>query len=58
MAATCSAAQWQTKLWDIGTPEEQVEDADKDHIGTLLFQHFDFDGNYHEEPLQTLPPTA
>ena len=58
MAATCSAEEWQTKLWDIGAPEEQVDEADKDHIGTLLFQHFDLGGNYHEQPLQTLPPTT
>ena len=58
MAATCSAAQWQTKLWAIGTPQQQVGGADNDYIGKLLFQHIDFDGNYYEEPLQTLPPAA
>ena len=58
MAATCSTAQWQTQLWATGTPEQQVGDADEDYIGTLLFQHIDFDGNYHEDPLQTLPPKA
>ena len=58
MAATCTTAQWQTKLWAIGVPEEQVMDADKDHFGTLIFQHIDLEGHYHEEPLQTLPPSA
>ena len=50
-----STAQWQNKLQALGMPAEQVDSADKDQVGTYLFQHFDSDGTYHEDPLQTLP---
>ena len=55
MAALRSTAQWQNKLRALGMPEQQVEDADKEQTGTFLFQNFDSEGNYHEDPLQTLP---
>ena len=55
MAALRSTAQWRNKVLALGMPEQQVEDADKEQIGTFLFQHFDSEGNYHEDPLQTLP---
>ena len=55
MAALRSTAQWQSKLRALGMPEQQVDDADKEQIGTFLFQHFDSEGNYYEDPLQTLP---
>ena len=58
IAATRTTGQWQIKLLALGMPEQQVEDAGKEQIGILLFQHFDSEGNYHEAPLQTLPPTA
>ena len=55
MAALRSTAQWRNKLQALGMPAEQVEEADKEQIGTYLFQNFDSEGNYHEDPLQTLP---
>ena len=55
MAALRSTAQWQNKLRALGMPEQQVEEADKEQIGNFLFQHFDSEGNYHQDPLQTLP---
>ena len=41
-----------------GTPKEQVTDAEADYIGKLLYQHIDFEGSYHAEPLQAPPPNA
>ena len=55
MASLRSTAQWQNKLRALGMPGQQVEDADNEQIGTFLFQNFDSEGNYHEDPLQTLP---
>ena len=37
-------------------PDEQVGDVDEDYLGTLLFQHLDFEGNFHADPMQLLPP--
>ena len=50
--------QWQIKLWAHVTPKELVKDAGEDYIGKLLFQHFDLEGSYHEEPLQASPRNA
>ena len=55
MAATCTKEQWQTKLYKLGTPTEQVGGADEVYIGKLLFNHIDFGGHYHEYPIQPLP---
>ena len=55
MAGLRSTDQWRTKLQALGMPAEQVGTADKEQVGTYLFQHFDTDGTYHEDPLQTLP---
>ena len=50
--------QWQIKLWAHGSPKELVKDAEVDYIGKLLYQHIDFEGSYHVEPLQAPPPNA
>ena len=55
MASLRSTAQWQNKLRALGMPGQQVKNADKEQIGIFLFQHFDSEGNYHENPLQRLP---
>ena len=55
MAALRSTAQWQNKLRALGMPEQQVEEADTEQIGTFLFQHLDSEGTYHMDPLQTFP---
>ena len=57
MAPTCTTVLWHAKLWAFGTPKQQVRNADEEYIGTILFYHIDFDGHYHEDPLQTSPPT-
>ena len=58
MAATCTKEQWQTKLLKFGIPPMQVGDADEEYIGKLLFNHIDFGGNYHKDPVQPLPLRA
>ena len=57
MAPTCTTVLWHAKLWALGTPKQQVRNSDEEYIGKLLFYHIDFDGHYHEDPLQTSPPT-
>ena len=44
------------KLQTLKAPDEQVGDVDEDYLGTLLFQHLDFEGNFHADPMQLLPP--
>ena len=56
MAALCTTAQWQTKLRASKVPNEQVGGVDEDYMGILLFQHIDFAGTFHVEPMQLLPP--
>ena len=58
IASTGSLMQWQIKLWAHGSPKELVTDAEADYIGKLLYQHIDFEGSYHAEPLQAPPPNA
>ena len=55
VAALRATDQWHSKLQTLGMSAEQVEDTDKEQVGKLFFQHFDSDGTYHEDPLQTLP---
>ena len=56
MAVLCTTAQWQTKLQALKVPNEQVGDVDEDYMGILLFQHIDFEGTFHADPIQLLPP--
>ena len=56
MAALCTTAQWQSKLRALKVPNEQVGGVDEDYMGILLFQHIDFEGIFHAEPMQLLPP--
>ena len=56
MAVQCTTAQWQEKLQALKVPNEQVGDVDEDYMGILLFQHIDFEGIFHVEPMQLLPP--
>ena len=58
ISTTRSTTQWETKLLALGLPAQQVDVADKNQVGALFFQHFDFEGNYHAESLQTLPLEA
>ena len=44
------------KLQALKVPDEQVGDVDEDYLGTLLFQHLDFEGIFHADPMQLLPP--
>ena len=54
MSTTRTTTQWETKLLALGMPAQQEEIADKDHVGAILFHHFDFHGRYHIQPLQTI----
>ena len=58
MSTTRTTTQWETKLLALGMPAQQEEIADKDHVGAILFHHFDFHGRYHIQPLQTSPQEA
>ena len=44
------------KLQTLKAPDEHVGEVDEDFLGTLLYQHLDFEGNFHAEPLQPFPP--
>ena len=44
------------KLQALKVPDEQVGDVDEDYMGILLFQHLDFEGIFHAQPMQLLPP--
>ena len=55
VAALRATNQWHSKLQALGMPAEQVESTDKEQVGKHFFQHFDSEGTYHEDPLQTLP---
>ena len=56
MAPQCTPAQWQEKLQTLKAPDEHVGEVDEDYLGTLLYQHLDFEGNFHADPMQLLPP--
>ena len=56
ISATHTTSQWRTRMLVHGTPAHQVQDADNEQIGNILFQHLDSAGYHHATPLQALPP--
>ena len=48
MITTRPLTQWRHKLRAIGTPIQQVVNADADRLGALFFHHIGLDGAYHE----------
>ena len=55
MVVTRPLDQWKQKLQDIGTPSQQVEDADEYCLGMLFLHHIGFDGGYYETSLHQSP---
>ena len=48
MFTTRTLTQWRQKLRAVGTPIQQVVNADADRLGALFFHHIGIDGAYHD----------